>query len=79
MPITRQQMIYSLTHCSDATADRINNRLQRCNVRIVRSDGSTEPNFTIYTTQQLVSAMQNDPSIKSVRYYFNSEWTIAQA
>jgi hypothetical protein len=79
MSNARQQMIYGLAHCSDATANRINNRLQQCNVRVVREDGSTEPNFTIRTRQQLVGAMQDDPTIKCVQYNFNQKWTTAQA
>ncbi len=79
MSITRQQMIFGLAHCSWATEDRINNRLQQCNVRIVREDGSTEPNFNIRTCWQLIAALQADPTIKCVQYDFNQKWTTAQA
>lgn len=77
--IARQQMIYNLAHCSDADADRINNRLQQCNVRVVRDDNSAEQNTTIRTRQQLICTLQNDDSIKCVQYSFNGQWTTAQA
>ena len=76
---TNNEMIHGLKYCSAAVADRINNRLQQCNRRIVRTDGSTEPNWTICTREQLIGALQDDPTIKSVQYYFNQKWTTAQA
>jgi hypothetical protein len=75
----RQQMIFNLSNCSDATADRINDRLQQCNVRICREDGGTEENSSIRTRQQLIHALSNDSTIKSVQYLFNQQWTTVQA
>jgi seryl-tRNA(Sec) selenium transferase len=79
MSNARQQMISNLSNCSDATADRINDRLQQCNVRICREDGGIESSSSIRTRQQLIYALQNDSTIKSVQYLFNQEWTTAQA
>jgi hypothetical protein len=79
MAVTRQQMIFGLKQCSWATEDRIDNRLRHCNVRIVREDGSSEPTWDIRTRLQLIAALQDDPTMKCVQYYFNQKWTTAQA
>ncbi len=78
MSNARQRMICGLAHCSWADDDRINNRLQQCNTRIVRKDGSTEPNTNIRTRLQLIAALQDDPTIKCVQYNFNQKWITAQ-
>jgi|GEM_PF-3526184 len=72
---TRQQIIKYLTSFNDAESDRICDRLQQCNVRVIRANGDIESNTTIHTHLQLIGALTNDPSIKDVEYMFNGKWT----
>lgn len=74
---SRTQMIYNLEHANDMEIERINDRLQQCNVRIVRTDGSTEIS-DIRTRFQLANALRDDETIDHAEYYFNGEWKIAQ-
>lgn len=76
--MTRSQIIFSLMNCGDVEEMRIGDRLRNCNVRIVRSDGSTErSNDRPRTAREAGAMMQNDPTIERFEYDFNNKWTTA--
>lgn len=77
--MTRDQIISSLFNCSELDSDRLNDRLQQCNVRIIRTDGSVERTFDIRTTYRLALSLKSDPTIKDVEYQFNQKWIPARA
>lgn len=76
---TRQTIIKSLNHCSDAESDRIATRLQTCNVRIVRYIDETtlshEFSSGLRTRLQVVELMESDPTVAHVEYDFGGKWT----
>jgi hypothetical protein len=75
--ITRREIISRLTHCSDAEHDRLCDRFQQCNVRIVRVDGTFELSFEVRGPTTAAAAMENDPTIARFEYNFNNEWVPA--
>lgn len=74
---SRSQIIFGLEHANDADSDRINDRLQQCNVRICRTDGSTEMTTSIRTRLQLANELKNDLAIDRVEYQYNNQWATA--
>ena len=77
--VTRDQIVNSLKHCSDAQANRISDRLQSCNVRIVKIDNSTELSSTLRTRHQVAYLMESNSQISRVEYYFNGIWSVCHA
>lgn len=75
--MTRNQLIQSLKKCSEAESDRICTRLQTCNVRIVKNDGSKTLNYELRTRLQVAALMESNPDIARVEYNFNGKWRTA--
>ena len=75
--MNRNEIIKSLDCPSDAECDRINSRLQQCNLRVVRTDGSVEHGSDVRTRLQLQQAMLDDETIERIEYRYNGEWKTA--
>lgn len=75
----RNQIIDSLINASAAETSRLAERLQTCNVRIVRNNGTTEMDSDLRTPLQVACLMQEDLSVSRVEYQFNRRWSTCYA
>ena len=75
--MTRTEIINSLIHGREIDLDILNERLQTCNVRVCRVDGSIKPNTEIKQRWHIVDAMQADETIARVEYRFDQKWQLA--
>ena len=72
--MTRNKSIKRLSNPSEAYCIRIADRLQGCNVRVVRTNGTSDGNVAIRCRLQALSAMLDDETIVGVEYRFNGRW-----
>ena len=75
--MNRNQIMASLENPGEAECSRINDRLQQCNIREVRADGSTVQNTSVRTRLQLLRAMREDETVLRFEYRYNGEWVTA--
>lgn len=72
--MTRNETIARLRNTSEAYCSRIADRLSACNVRVVRTNGTSDGNFAIRCRLQALHAMLDDETIAGVEYRFNNQW-----
>jgi len=74
----RNETIERLSDTSEAYCSRIADRMQDCNVRIVRTDGTSDcGNSAIRCRLQALHAMLGDETIAGIEYRFNGRWESA--
>jgi hypothetical protein len=72
--MTRTEIIERLSNTSEAYCSRIADRLNSCNVRVVRTNGTRDGNAAIRCRLQALHAMLDDETIAGVEYRFNNRW-----
>ena len=71
----RNETIERLSNTSEAYSSRISDRLQNCNVRTIRTDGTGDcGNSAIRCRLQALHAMLGDETIAGIEYSFNGRW-----
>lgn len=73
--MTRDEIISSLKQLSDTERLNLEERLDACNVRVVRASGVT-PEFGIRGPYGARMAMERDETVERVEYQYNGKWML---
>lgn len=72
--MTRNDIIDGLKRLTETEENLLESRMEVCNVRIHREDGSTEEASSIRGPRGALRAMRADETIDRIQYRYNGEW-----